>query len=138
MQQCIQSTELNSQEEAVHAILLQEVYNMHEPTSTNLIAFEVGSPAGSKALFTAEALELRAHAERVAFHPFLLAPDAHDLHILYVIHWRAEDKTKQGKCHKKIYNFAKKNLSSTRASVAIRLKSSLMLTGANHPAFKNN
>lgn len=72
---------------------------MQEPTSTNLIAFEVGSPAGGKALFTAEALELRAHAERVALHPFLLAPDAHNLHILYVIHWGAKSDTKQS--HKK-------------------------------------
>lgn len=54
--------------------------------TTNLIAFEVGTSAGSKTLFAAEAFELRAHAERVAFYPFLLAPDTHYLHILYVVH----------------------------------------------------
>lgn len=58
----------------------------HISFTTHLIAFEVRTSAGCETLFTAEALELGAHAERVALYPFLLAPDAHNLHILYVVH----------------------------------------------------
>lgn len=93
-----------------------------QPTSTNLIALEVGSSAGGKALFTAEALELRAHAERVAFHPFLLAPDAHYLHILYVIHWsKARQKQNQGASAIK-NDATAQGLSSARASVAVKIE----------------
>lgn len=67
-----------------------DVYCMHISFTTNLIAFEVGTSAGGKTLFAAEALELWAHAERVALYPFLLAPDAHYLHILYIVHCRGK------------------------------------------------
>lgn len=63
-------------------------YCIHISFITNLIAFEVGPSAGSKTLLTAETLQLWTHTQRVAFYPFLLAPNTHYLHILDVIHWR--------------------------------------------------
>lgn len=59
---------------------------IHIAFTTHLIAFEVGPSAGGKALLTAEALKLRTHTQGVAFHPFLLAPNTHYLHILYIFH----------------------------------------------------
>lgn len=53
--------------------------------SADLVAFEVGPSAGGEALLAAEALELRAHAQRVALHTLLLAPHAHNLHVLHVL-----------------------------------------------------
>ena len=52
----------------------------------DLVAFEVGPAAGREALLTAEALEFGSHAEGVALHSLLLAPHAHDLHVLHVLH----------------------------------------------------
>lgn len=59
---------------------------IHLLFTTDLIAFEVGPSAGGETLFTAEALELRAHTQRVTFDTFLLAPNTHNLHILYIFH----------------------------------------------------
>lgn len=70
------------------------VYRAHVSFTAHLVAFEVRTSAGSETLLAAEALELGAHAERVAFYPFLLAPDAHDLHVLYVVH--CEGKNRRG------------------------------------------
>lgn len=73
-------------------LIVKWINNMHVTFTTNLIAFEVGTSAGSKTLFAAEALELWAHAERVALYPFLLAPDTHNLHILNVVHCRGKSR----------------------------------------------
>ena len=55
--------------------------------NTHLVPLEVGAAARGEALLTAEALELAAHAQRVAAHTHLLAPGAHDLHRGRVLVW---------------------------------------------------
>lgn len=59
---------------------------------SGLVAFEVGSSAGSEALLTAETLQLRAHTQGVPLHSLLLTPHAHDLHTLHVLHCRGLDE----------------------------------------------
>lgn len=55
-------------------------------TDTDLVAFKVSSSAHGKALLAAEALEFRAHDQRVPFKPLLLTPNTHNLNILLLIH----------------------------------------------------
>lgn len=46
-----------------------------------LVSFEVGSPAGRKALLTAEAFHLAPHTQGIALDSHFLAPGAHYLYI---------------------------------------------------------
>lgn len=55
--------------------------------TTHLVPFKVGPSAGCKTLLTAEALQLCAHTQRVAFYTFLLAPNTDYLHILHIFHY---------------------------------------------------
>lgn len=63
-----------------------------------LIAFEVGATTRSETLLAAEALELRAHEQRVPLHALLLTPHTHDLNVLDVLHWRERINVQMIRC----------------------------------------
>lgn len=54
-------------------------------TDTDLVAFKIGASTHGETLLAAEALEFRAHDQRVAFKPLLLTPHAHNLNILLLV-----------------------------------------------------